>query len=121
MNLDETIRAMAALGRSKGQVREALGIPRHKFTEIAKALPGIDWQQTEEERMARLAGARKGAAARHAKHVHTVNGITGSIQELCEVFGQCSPQHARRRIQAGMTVAEAVTTPAPGRWAKVAA
>jgi len=121
MNLDDTIRAMAALGQSKGQVREALGISRHKFTEIVKALPDIEWQQTEAERLARRAGGRKGAAVKNAKHQHTVNGVKGSIPELCARFGQCTPQHARRRIHMGMTVAEAVTTPAPGRWAKVAA
>ncbi|MCG6540222.1 hypothetical protein MCB86_09055 [Pseudomonas sp. KSR10] len=120
MNLDDTIRAMAALGQSKGQVREALGIPRNKFTEIAKMLPDIHWQQTPEERAARIAGAKKGIATRRAKHLRTVNGVTGSIEELCERFGQCSAGHARRRIRQGMSPAEAITTPAPGRWKKAA-
>lgn len=117
MNLDETIRAMAELGQSKGQVRDALGIPRNKFSEIVKLMPDIDWQQTPEERAARMAGARKGVATRHAQHLRTVNGVTGSIAELCERFGQCSAVHARRRIRQGMSVEEAITTPAPGRWA----
>ncbi len=121
MNLDDTIRAMAALGQSKGQVREALGISRSKFTLIIKMLPDINWQQTPEERAARIAGSRKGIATRRAQHLRTVNGVTGSIDELCERFGQCSAVHARRRIRQGWPPAEAITTPALGRWAKVAA
>lgn len=121
MNLDDTIRAMAALGQSKGQVREALDIPRNKFTEIVKLMPDVKWQQTDEERAARIAGSKKGNATRRAQHLRTVNGVTGSIDELCERFGQCSAVHARRRIRQGMSPAEAITTPAPGRWAKVAA
>lgn len=121
MNLDDTIRAMAALGQSKGQVREALGISRNKFTAIVKALPGIDWQLTPEERAARVKGAKKGAAVRSNRHLRTVNGITGSIDELCKRFGACSAVHARRRIRQGWPPVEAITTPALGRWARVAA
>src|SRR3546814_11763844 len=87
MNLDDTIRAMAALGQSKGQVREALGISRNKFTEIVKLLPDVTWQQTDEERAARIAGSKKGNATRHRQHLRTVNGVTGSTAELCERFG----------------------------------
>ncbi len=111
MNLDDTIRAMAALGRSKGQLREALGISRNTFAEIVKLLPDIEWQLSAETLAAMRAGARRAAEIRKAKHLHTVNGITGSIPDLCAWFGQCTPQYARRRIQQGMTVAQAVTTP----------
>lgn len=120
--LEARIRECAARGLSQRHAAEVLGIGREKFREMCQAIqPPVAWPARNKSIGSKLAyearrgicteaqalGVRKGGEIIRQRHSHTVDGRTGTVQQLAP-FYRVSPRTLQRRLQAGMTIEEAV-------------
>ncbi|MCK2122156.1 hypothetical protein [Pseudomonas sp. PNPG3] len=124
MTTEEYIRDCAARGYSKTMVLETLGICRYSFYAMLEAMAPIDWPGRGQSLACKLANearrgistqkirdaSKKAHAAVRAKHLKTVDGVQGSVEELARMYS-VSASTVRRRVKAGMTLEEALKTP----------
>lgn len=130
------IRAMAQAGHSKTQTRQLLGYSRYSFEAVLELIGPVEFPGQGKSRCYRAAvqrkrglytdGMRKASAragqVKHEKAKRTVRGVTGTIEELVEVFrSPVSASQVRRRIRQGMTLEDALLTPKStrnnlGKW-----
>lgn len=74
--------------------------PKYNTRLIARSNLGIKWSKATNKKK-----------ARKDTTVHTVQGVSGTIRELCEHFGVVGYPTAVHRIPRGWSVEKAVTTP----------
>lgn len=127
MDMEQTIRQMAADGCSKRQVAQTLGLHFKKLAAMCECMPDIVWKpsgQTLGDKEARA--SQKGfcteaqrasiakaweARRKNREGRYTVQGVTaGTIRELCGLFG-IEYATVRSRMSKGWTLERAVTTP----------
>lgn len=126
MNTEQFIRESAARGLSRRATRLALGLGPWVFREMLSLMPDIEWpapgQSVDHMRANNAkrgqcspvlaAALAKSRELRREKHLHTVGEHTGLIEELVVLLpSPVSASTVRRRIAAGMSVEEALTTP----------
>lgn len=126
MNTEQFIRESAARGLSRRATRLALGLGPWVFREMISVMPDIEWPargrsvdnaRANQQKRGHCseAVAKSIAAARQARrerHIHTVGGHTGLIEELVNLIpSPVSASTVRRRISAGMDLEAALTTP----------
>lgn len=123
MSAQEAVTLLASRGHSKRAVAEILGISRTTLLHHCDS-PEIPWAPRYEtieyleakqdrpvsERQA--AHLRRLQQARRDKHLRTVRGVSGTLQELAKHFGIVSVRTAERRMASGeWDVEMAVTVP----------
>lgn len=125
LTTEQFIQEAAARNWSKTQTLEALGLCRETFYAMLKAMPPLVWpapgkslghQLGNEARRGHCSPALRAAVvkaqtAHKAKASHVVNGVRGSIEEHA-ARSSVSASTVRRRMNAGMSITEALTTPA---------
>lgn len=127
VTLEEFIRESARNGLSKNQVREALGIPKSKFWDILRLIPDLKWSRPHEtdgfiranrEKRGQCSENQKRAilkaqAAWLEKRSIEWNGHRGSVEYLSQ-FSPVGIVTIRKRLKAGWTEVEALSTPRGG-------
>jgi hypothetical protein len=135
MTLEEQIRDLASKNYSFTHAARELGIPRSRLKMMMGYMPdvvwadkheSIGWQEGQENKRPqakelRVELARIGRQALREKHAHTVQGVRGTIPELCRHFGVTSAYAAWKRIKAGWSLDAAVTTPTISKFGRKAA
>lgn len=125
MNAEKFIRDSAAGGLSKTQTLEALGWCRETFYEALKSLGELPWaapgqglgrKQSDAARRGYCSPALRTALAesrarRRALHLHTLRGITGTVEELTQQFASVSASTIRRRLAKGLDIESAFFNP----------
>lgn len=128
MSVEGQIRDAAKRGCSKQQVREMLGVSRGRFELMLEAMEPVEWAgrgrtaesvRSREERRgmcseAHRAALAKGNAVRRLRHLHTVDGVEGTVRELAKHFG-INRGTVHTRMRAGMTISQAIKTPVTPR------
>lgn len=123
MTTEEYIKDCAARGFSKTMVLEALGLCRETFYAMLEEMPAIDWPARGKSLDCQLANearrgvctpklraaAQKAVAARRELRSHTIDGVRGTITEHAKRHG-VSDSTVRRRLNAGMTLEQALKT-----------
>lgn len=123
LSTEEFIRDAAARNWSRTQTRQALDISRWKFAAILDAMPPLEWAakgkslghllSNESRRGSCTPGLRmaveRAIAARKSLHSHVVDGVRGSIEEHAE-RSSVSASTVRRRMKAGMSIQQALST-----------
>lgn len=129
MNTEAQIKEWAENGWTRGDVAQALGLSLTKLYYYQNTI-GFKWPkgrsigQRQYQRDRKPRGNPERAAAMQAASVaakphYTVKGVYGTINYLAEAVGVVTATTVRRRISAGMSVENALLTPAqPGskKW-----
>lgn len=124
MNTEQFIAEAAERNWSKQMTREALGVPVEKFEVMLTLIPNLKWPGPGKSLGHQLAyEARRGVDTQHLSEArargrvkrreqasYSVNGLTGTIEELVKHF-TVSPSTVRRRMNSGMTIEQALTLP----------
>lgn len=123
MSTEQIIRECAALGWSRAQTCERLGISARKLRVILELLPDIEWpapnksvlqRQSFESRRGFCSPANRAALlkARRAQipEQYEINGRTGSVQELAK-YAPVPATTIRLRLSKGIEPAQAFTDP----------
>lgn len=125
LSTEQFIQEAAARNWSKTQTREALGVCRETFCAMLEAMPPLVWPARGKSLGHKLgnearrgncspalrAAAAKAVATRKELRSHTVNGFRGTIEEHA-ARSSVSASTVRRRMNAGMSITEALATPA---------
>lgn len=118
------IRESATRGLSKSQVRQALGLCTQTFYAMLDAMPELPWPARGQSLGHKLgneakrghcspalrAALKQNLAKWKEMRSHTVDGRRGTIEDLVKHYN-VSASTVRRRMQAGMTVEQALKTP----------
>ena len=132
--LEEELKDFALLGYSKAAAARELGLSETKFRLICSAYPHINWPSRGEAiRRARnvngswirptVQAISNAQYCRSRKHWRTLETITGTLDLIVEHFaeaGRCDVDvgTVRRRMRAGIPLAEAVFSPSRNRAGK---
>lgn len=124
MTTEEFIKDAAARNWSKRQTMQALNLCRETFYAMLEAMPPLVWP-AQGRSMGHMASneAKRGIstqkirdalvlarAARKAKHMHTVNGVSGTIEQLA-ALSPVSYSTVRRRLKEGQSLEVALSAP----------
>lgn len=129
MNTEAQIKEWAEKGWTRADVAQAIGLSLTKLYYYQKMI-GYKWPkgrsigQRQYQRDRKPRGNPERAAAMQAASVaarphYTVNGVYGTLHHLAAEIGAVAYANVRRRISLGMSVEDALLTPAqPGskRW-----
>jgi hypothetical protein len=129
MNTEAQIKEWAEAGWTRADVAQALGLSLTKLYYYQQSI-GFKWPkgrsigQRQYQRDRKPRGNPERAAAMQAASVaarphYTVNGVHGTLHSLAKTIGVVAYENVRRRVRLGMSVEDALLTPAqPGskRW-----
>lgn len=121
MDTEAMIRDFASRGFSKRETARTLELSDYMMDKFLSVMGPVKWptrgnsnnhhRANKEKRGKPNQAIWRALEARRNHALHTVDGITGTIDELASKFGGVTGGRVRARMKEGMTLDEALKTP----------